>query len=373
MLRMGRLPRRSRLAPIRDLLRLCGFKGSGPRVESAHEALFSYIMKGRNNLDVLPGLVDAAEAAHGTRSVREWDALIRENHSLSWEMLPSEALAEADVWRSLITNGNLPVGALLRNLGRLTKLGVLAPMDSFTTGVALTLTNQERVTKARVHPINVLIALRTYAQGHGERGKSSWNPVSTVIDALDDMFYLAFGNIEPANKRTLLAVDVSGSMDGGWSFPSAVCGLTPREIAAAMALATMKTEPQHQVVAFSHELVTPSVSARQRLDDVVAAMRRIPMGGTDCALPMIWATQHRLAVDTFQVYTDNETWAGRMHPHEALNQYRRTSGINARLQVIGCTATDFTIADPKDPGSLDVAGFDAAVPSLLANHSRGDL
>jgi 60 kDa SS-A/Ro ribonucleoprotein len=33
------------------------------------------------------------------------------------------------------------------------------------------------------------------------------------------------------------------------------------------------------------------------------------------------------------------------------------------------TATDFTIADPSDPGMLDVAGFDSAVPTLLTNFS----
>ena len=32
----------------------------------------------------------------------------------------------------------------------------------------------------------------------------------------------------------------------------------------------------------------------------------------------------------------------------------------------------FTIADPSDLGMLDVAGFDAAVPNLVADFSRGD-
>jgi 60 kDa SS-A/Ro ribonucleoprotein len=96
-------------------------------------------------------------------------------------------------------------------------------------------------------------------------------------------------------------------------------------------------------------------------------------GGTDCSLPMRWALQNNLAVDTFQVITDNETWAGQMHPHEALKQYRRQSGIEARLQVVAVSPTNFSIADPKDPGQLDVSGFDSAIPKLLADHSRGDL
>src|SRR5262249_47389685 len=77
----------------------------------------------------------------------------------------------------------------------------------------------------------------------------------------------------------------------------------------------------------------------------------------------------KVKVDTFVIYTDNETWAGSMHPHQALRQYREWSGIDARLVVVGLTATDFTIADPADPGMLDIAGFDAALPNLLTDFS----
>jgi 60 kDa SS-A/Ro ribonucleoprotein len=88
-----------------------------------------------------------------------------------------------------------------------------------------------------------------------------------------------------------------------------------------------------------------------------------------CALPMLWATANKVKVDTFVVYTDNETWAGSIHPHQALRGYRDWSGIDARLVVVGLTATDFTIADPADPGMLDIAGFDSALPTLLTDFS----
>jgi 60 kDa SS-A/Ro ribonucleoprotein len=66
-----------------------------------------------------------------------------------------------------------------------------------------------------------------------------------------------------------------------------------------------------------------------------------------------------------------QTWAGNVHPHQALQEYRRTTGIPAKLVVVGMTATDFTIADPSDAGMLDVVGFDAAVPSLITEFARG--
>ncbi|MCP2289787.1 hypothetical protein APR08_002707 [Nocardia amikacinitolerans] len=70
--------------------------------------------------------------------------------------------------------------------------------------------------------------------------------------------------------------------------------------------------------------------------------------------------------------TDSETWAGRIHPHQALQRHRREVNPHAKLVVVGMTATNFSIADPADAGMLDIAGFDAATPTLLADFARGD-
>ena len=97
------------------------------------------------------------------------------------------------------------------------------------------------------------------------------------------------------------------------------------------------------------------------------------MGGTDCALPMLYATQAEREIDVFEIYTDNETWAGSIHPSQALRQYRQKSGINAKLIVVGMTATEFTIADPNDAGMLDVVGFDTNAPQLMSSFAKGEL
>ncbi len=172
--------------------------------------------------------------------------------------------------------------------------------------------------------------------------------------------------------------------------------LTCREASVALALVTAATEPRTLITGFTagsnsrgsriagsyptrwgvgyDTAITPlSISPRQRLDDAVRTVAGLPFGGTDCALPMIWAQQTGQQIDTFLIVTDNETWAGSVHPHQALEQYRQATGINARLAVAAMTSTEFSIADPDDPGSLDVSGFDSAVPTLLADFSRGDV
>ena len=44
--------------------------------------------------------------------------------------------------------------------------------------------------------------------------------------------------------------------------------------------------------------------------------------------------------------------------------------LAAKLVVVGLTATEFTIADPNDAGTLDVVGFDAAAPAVMGDFAR---
>ena len=78
-------------------------------------------------------------------------------------------------------------------------------------------------------------------------------------------------------------------------------------------------------------------------------------------------------IDTFVIYTDSETWAGDVHPVQALRDYRQASGIDARLVVVGMVSNGFSIADPTDPGMLDIVGFDTATPQLISDFARGSL
>ena len=88
---------------------------------------------------------------------------------------------------------------------------------------------------------------------------------------------------------------------------------------------------------------------------------------------MLYAIENDLKFDAFVVYTDSETWAGKIHPVEALRDYRKKMGIPAKLIVVGMEANNFTIADPDDIGMLDVVGFDTTAPSVMSDFIREDL
>lgn len=346
---------------------------------------------GKIDADGLPAnaplLLRAHQAALSSTSPAATAALVTDSR-LPWEALKSEHLRAPEVWSALIPT--MGVGALVRNLGRMTANGTIVAGNEAIDALLARLSDGAAIRAARLHPISVLSALITYRNGRGARGNTTWDPITAVVDALDAAFYAAFANVDPAGKRTLIALDVSGSMTGGTV--AGVVGLTPRVASAAMAAVTLGTEPSVDSIAFTsrgrnfwaspsktgqhnwpYGISTLNLSKRQRLDDILATVNNLPFGGTDCALPMLYALDKGKKVDHFVVYTDSETWAGDTHPAQALRRYRERTGIDAKLTVVGMVSNGFTIADPNDAGMLDVVGFDTAAPQLMADFASGRL
>jgi 60 kDa SS-A/Ro ribonucleoprotein len=305
-----------------------------------------------------------------------------EKYGLTREMIPTELLNSVAVWNALLEK--MPMTALVRNLAKMTSIGLLKPLSRQTSMVVARLQNPEYLKKGRIHPLAVLNAMRVYSSGHGDKGSLTWQPIGQIIDALDAAFYATFGNVTKTDKNLLLALDISGSMTS----QIAGTGLSCREASAALALVTANVEPNHHIVGFTNggynsrqsmwggymrSGITPlEISPRQRLDAVVRYIAGLSFGGTDCALPMLYAEEQKLDVDAFCVYTDNETWAGKIHPSQALRSYRtKMKKPNSAQVVVGMTATEFTIADPKDPRTLDVVGFDLATPEAIASFIGG--
>ena len=290
-------------------------------------------------------------------------------YRLPREALPTEALNKVEVWEALLQE--MPMTAMIRNLGTMSKVGLLKPLSAAEKLVFQRLTDAERIRGAKVHPIQILSALRTYSSGRGVRSAASWNVSTKVVEALDEAFELSFGAVEPAGTRHLLGLDVSGSMSGGEI--AGVPGLSPSAATAALAVVAARTEPWTAIMGFDHGIRDLGVTARDSILDATKKVSINNNGGTDASLPMTWALQNKIEVDTFVVLTDSETWAGKIQPVQALEKYRQATGIGAKLIVVGMTSTGFTIADPDDAGMLDVVGFDGATPALMAKFAKGEI
>ena len=285
----------------RDILRLIRPSTD----EKARNSVYKWIVKGKVKKSA-PDLIKGFEKAKGLEKPAV--KLIQE-YRLTREMIPTSWLNYTNVWEALLED--MPMTAMVRNLGKMTNVGLLSPMSEAVKEVAQNLTNEEKLKKARIHPLSLLVALKIYEQGRGMKGKLFWSPDVKILDALNEAFYLSFQSVEPTNKRTLLALDVSGSMglDNIAGMP-----ITPRVASAAMAMVTARVESDYYTMGFSDTFMNLKISPSQRLSDIIHSISGLPFSSTDCAIPMMWALQNKIKVDTFVIYTDNETWYGGIHP-----------------------------------------------------------
>lgn len=387
-----------------DVLRL-----AHPRTRSEeHNFVFQYVLNGldkacsklqttgsleQEQCQALLRFFQAVDVVRtATTASEEVLGLIRE-HRLTHEHLSTKLKTEPKAWQELLPH--MPMTALLRNLWRLTELGLLADAGNLSMVVSK-LQDREQVRAARLHPLTILNAMAVYRSRVGSggvgagagarrgqrRGRLLWQPPSlchqrpaeteaaetAVLAALEAAFELSFESVEATGLRYLLALDVSGSMGVACNGTSLSC----REAAAAMLMTTLRSERNVFPCCFSHELQPLPVMASDSLAEVVAKTSRLPFGGTDCSLPIQYAYDQGMAVDVFVVYTDSETWSARA-PSEVLREYRQASGIDAKLVVVGMASNGFTLADPEDGGMLDVVGFDTAAPRIMADFAMGKL
>jgi 60 kDa SS-A/Ro ribonucleoprotein len=354
----------------RDVMRLCHPK-------SVNHNLANYAVGKPFEYGELPLIVQGFETIKslnldlpGGVSEREAVKIINET-GIPRECIPTQLLNSKEVWDALLRSGDgMPMTAMIRNLGKMTSVGLLgSAFDDAVKIVCAKLADADAIKKARVHPLAILTALKTYSLGHGIKGSLTWSPVAKIAEALNEAFYLAFGAVEPTNKNIVLGLDVSGSMSSGSVGGSP---LTPREACAAMALITRRIEPSVEMLAFTSRVIPFEITGQEGLASVIRRMDQLDLGRTDCAAPMLHAQSKQWPVDAFIVYTDNETWCGNIHPSQALAQYRHSmSRPEAKSIVVGMTATEFSIADPADPGMLDVVGFDTAVPAVMSEFIGG--
>jgi hypothetical protein len=325
-------------------------------------------------------------------------ALVR-THGLVREQIPTHLLNSTDIWTELLkskgANGKqagMPLEALTRNLGKFSSLpNFMGPTN--TDLICARLSSEEDIKKTRIHPFKVLVASRIYGMGKALKGALAWTVSSRVRDQLTTTFLRSFKNVAPTGKRYMAALDVSGSM-------SVACmgcpAITCREASAALAHMLYETEHSGNGHVYVRGFTSspsygygvgsspaPSDDGFRSFDHLVRRGMTLdqfiratdaPYGATDCSLPMLRAIDENLDVDVFIVMTDSETFAGKVHPQVALENYRvKANKPDAKLIVVGMTANSLTIADPNDRNTLNLAGFDASMPEIIAMFVRGEL
>ena len=261
----------------------------------------------------------------------------------------------------------MPMTALLRNLSSLTSIGLFEDKEILSL-VVKQLTDKDAVQKSRIHPVNVIIAWFVYRKGKGFKGKMTWTPQKEIVDALEQMAFLAFTNAPPTTKRYGVFIDGSGSMTEETTFQ----GLSNADIAALLSLVIARSGQGHLFYVFSAKSTRYSkakdetglydvghhIHANSTFQEVLDAVQLSNWGATDISNGIRYLEKSNKHVDAIVVITDNDINTGEK-PLVALNSYRKTIGNpNVKLITLAVQLNDLTIADPSDTGMLDMCGFD---------------
>jgi 60 kDa SS-A/Ro ribonucleoprotein len=352
----------------RDALRLFHVKP----VSAAHQDLYNWVVKGWDNLPEQPTSETMAQIW--------WYEWVKRNPDrtheaiaqgrLTHEMVAPVGQMDLQAWQLLFME--MPVGALLRNLASLTEIGVLTvDRRENLDRLEQVLNSRHKLRKARIHPIDVLKALKTYCSG-GSVGRSqkTWTVVPRVVDILEKTLELSFDSLQPTGKVFLHAVDVSGSMS---CCPVPSVGLTCCEIAATMALASAKSEKNYVIRGFANDFRDLKITAKDSFSSAIKKASNQNFGATDAAVAYQWAIKQRLFVDVFCFWTDNESWSGSQHPSQALAEYRRKVNPAAKAVYFTLASGNMSLVDPKDPQSWDFGGFDPSAPRAVQMIATGEV
>lgn len=343
----------------RDVLRLIKPTPTSPQ----REAIYGWVVgKGKSTCHDLIAAFEDLQACTDPNQA----AFIIANYGLPRECVPTELLNNPIVWEALLEN--MPMMAMVRNLATMTRVGLLTPFSASTVKVCEWLNNVVAVQKTQNHPYNFLQAGMVYGAGHGVKGHHIWKPVPRITEALLNAFHHAFLNVVPSNKKLMMAVDCSGSMNApvlGSDFMS--CTLA----AIAMATVTVNTEPRAMLTAFDTKDYLLNVAPKTTFAEMSELFRKLPSGGTNVSVPIRAALEHHYDVDAFVIYTDNESWAGNIHASTAFDNYRKHVNPNAKIVYIAMAANHATLNRPDDGHGFEVVGFDGAAPQLISDFIRG--
>lgn len=104
-------------------------------------------------------IVAAYEALQAEADPARVAALVRE-HRLPWECVRPAFARDLDVQAALFER--MPLTATIRQLARLTGIGLLAPGSEAAAAACARITDPGALVRSRIHPMSVYLALRTY-------------------------------------------------------------------------------------------------------------------------------------------------------------------------------------------------------------------
>jgi 60 kDa SS-A/Ro ribonucleoprotein len=322
---------------------------------ASREALFGWLLGSPHDGAALPDLIRGYEGYKGGK--------MGEVPAVPFQMLTQLPLGPPE-WAQIAKRAGWQTTRM--NLNTFARHGVF-DQEGLTELVAERLRDREAIRWARVFPYQLLAAWATVDR----------KVPAAVCRALEDAIEVAIENVPALGGRVVVCPDVSGSMRarltgqrGGTTAVRCV------DVAALMASAVLRRNPEADVLPFEHDVVDVRLSARDSVMTNAAALARVGGGGTSCSAPLALLNRRRAAVDLVILVSDNESWvdAGRGRGTATMHEWNRLRERNpkARLVCVDVQPAGTTQAVERED-VLNVGGFSDQVFDVIAEFATGRL
>jgi hypothetical protein len=357
-----------------DVLRL-----AHPRPQNkSQEALFGYLL----GKEVDGDLILKVTAKREFDALTEWGVeakrLMQDGH-VTWEVAATKFGNNKAVWESL----DLPYMAALRNLRNMIEAG------ADITKVLEMIRDPEQVKRAKQLPFRFFAAAQ--ALGSGERTSFGYyndafcDPFSSkgtdpfitkeARKALGDALEHSVSNIPALPGRTLVMVDISGSMSCAVSKRSDVCC---RDIACLFGAAAARRMQNTLVVAFADNYKFVDVSDMRVISGMKEIMKATDHTATYAHKPINHLTRHKTKVDRIvllsdmQCYTEGGGFDRDSFP-TAMAEYKAKVNANVKLISIDLQGHDTSVMPQDEPNVALLSGWSERIFNFVEAFDRGAL
>ena len=235
---------------LADVVKMVHPKPTG----ASRQALFGYLIGREYDADMLPEIVRAYEKFKGNANPDKGPV-----PNVPFQMLTSLELGKEE-WTEIAQNA--PWQMTRMNLNTFARHGVFESPEMVSM-IAERLRNPELVARARVFPYQLMVAYTTAADV----------PVM-IREALQDAMEIAIQNVPQIEGKVYVCPDISGSMHSpatGFRKGSTTA-VRCIDIAALVAAAVLRNNPQAEVVPFESDVVRVDLNPR---DSVMTNAQRL--------------------------------------------------------------------------------------------------
>jgi 60 kDa SS-A/Ro ribonucleoprotein len=336
-----------------------------PKPQTASRAaLYGYFIGREFDATALPPVVREFETFKATPKGDRSEA-----PNIPFQLLTALDLGTAE-WTAIARHAGWQMTRM--NLNTFARHGVFE-QPGLPKLIAERLRNPQLIRRARVFPYQLMTAYTM----------TDAAVPNVVREALQDALEIAISNVPKVEGKVYVFPDISGSMQSpatGYR-KGATSAVRCLDIAALVAAAILRQNPQAEVMPFSDDVVACRLNPRDSVVTNAQKLAALPSGGTNCSAPLAALNKRKAKGDLLIYVSDNESWVDTPRhgwfggsSTETLKQWAQFKQRNPQARLVCVDIQPYATTQAKEREDiLNVGGFSDQVFELIAEFAAGRL